>query len=280
MTGEGLIASPELRAEVDGMMSACVDMRPEDFPEWEKLLIPENDPRNWLRKEWQRRNDCCANSGTTGLELMLKRRRNVLEELARTHAYQMGEIIDGKFGADTGISVPGLIKNFIKGGCPTEAKYPYDRYTRNRRQFDAWQTPELLADAATRRIQGSIPAPPFKQACVHVAIGNPIHWGHWWSVPFRNETIAPGVTGRVVRGYRRNHGGGLHATEVVWVITTPAGERMLVVANSHNDGYFYVPEAEYQEMIDRSYNPCGAYVMLAHEDPVQQYTGQFSSMGW
>ena len=279
MIGEGLIASPELRAQVDGMMSACADMRPEDFPDWEKLLTPENDPRNWLKKEWQRRNDCCANSGTTGLELMLKRRRNELEELARTWAYQQGEIIDGKFGADSGISVPGLIKLFIKMGCTTEAKYAYNLYTRNRRQFDALQTPELLADAATRKIQGSIPAPPFKEACVHVAIGNPIQWGHWWGLTFRTETIAPGVTGRVVRNYRRSHGNGLHATEIVWVITTPSGERMLVDANSHNDGYFYIPEDEYEAMRDRSFNPCGSYVMLAHEDPVQQYEAQFNWMG-
>jgi hypothetical protein len=279
MIGEGLIASPELRAHVDGMMSVCADMDPKTFKDWERLLIPENDPRNWLRKEWQRRNDCCANSGTSGLELMLKRRRNQLVELARTWAYQQCEIIDGKFGADSGVSVPGLIKLFMTLGCTTEALYPYGQYTRNRRQFNAWQTPELLADAETRRIQGSIPAPSFGEACVHVAMGNPIHWGHWWSVPFRNETIAPGVTGRVVRGYRRGHGGGLHATEIVWVIVTPSGERLLVCANSHNDGFFYIPEAEYEAMRDRSFNPCGAYVMLAHEDPIEQYVGQISWLG-
>lgn len=280
MIGEGLIASPELRAHVDGSMSACADMRPEDFPDWEKLLIPENDPRNWLVKEWQKQNDCCANSGTTGVELMRKRRRKVLEQLARTWAYQQCEIIDNKFGADSGVSIPGFIELAKTKGVPLEASYRYGQYTRNRRQFNGWQTPELMAEALERRIAGAIPAPSFKTALVHTAIGNPIHWGHWWGLSFRTETIAPGVTARVVRNYRRSHGDGLHATEIVWPIKTPSGEWMLTVANSHDDGYFYVPEEEYEAMRDRSFNPCGAYVMLSNEDPVQQYNGQFSSMGW
>lgn len=279
MEGEGLIPSAEVRQLVNESMSVCADMNPKDFTDWERFLTPENDPRNWLRREWQHHNDCCANSGTTGSELCRKRSTGILGEQSRMFLYQQCELIDRKLGRDKGVSIPAAVKVLRDKGCPLESEYPYNQYVYSERQLASLVTTEILESAAQRRIEGAIPAPPAATARVHLAIGNPIHWGHWWGLSFRTEEIAPGVTARVVRNYRRSHGSDLHATEVVWPIKTPRGEWMFATANSHNDGYFYVPEDEYEAMKDPSFNPCGAYVLMRSEDPVRQYEGQFSAMG-
>lgn len=275
-----IVASDELKAHVDGLMTVCAAMDPKTFTDWEKLLIPENDPRIYLRRELQRINDCQANAGTNGLESLLKRSRGVLQELSRMWLYMMSEIRDGRLGANAGSSIQSGIATLIEFGCPLELLFAYSQYTRSRAQFDAWNNATVQADAATRKIAGSIPAPSFNEAKVHTAIGNPIHWGTFWGLNFRTETITPGVTAKVCRRYRGSHGDGGHATEVLWPVKTTSGEWLLYVENSHGDGSsFYVSEDAYEEMRDRTYTPYGAYVLLGHEDPVRQYEGQFSAMG-
>jgi len=255
-----IIASDELRAEVDGSLSVCAPLDPKDFPDWERLLTPENDPRNFLRNKWQKENDCNANSSTSGNEVIEKRR-------------------NGKLGQNTGTSVPAAVKLLKDQGAPLEIEYPYSQYTRNRQQFDRWNTPAIKASAATRRISGAIVAPSFAEAKIHLALGNPIHWGHFWGLSFRTEEIVPGLTARVCRQYRRSHGSSGHATEVVWPVLTARGEWLFWVANSHNDKGFFISEAAYEEMRDRSYSPYGAYVLMGDESPHRQYEGQFNPMG-
>lgn len=274
-----LIPSDELRAEVGRSLLVAADMNAVPESEWVRLLTPENDPRTFLRREYQRRNDCNANSGTTGVELLEQRSSGRHDELSRMMAYMLCEIIDGRLGADQGSSVPAFVQAMLKTGVSTEALFEYSKYTRSRRQFDAWCTPEVMENAATHKIAGSIAAPAFQGAKMHTALGNPIHWAHFWGLSFRTETIAPGVTARVCRRYKRAHGDSGHATEVVWPIKTPSGEWLLAVANSHNDGFFYIAEEAYEEIRDPRYTPYGAYVLLGHKDPVQQFTGQISWMG-
>lgn len=278
--GHGIIiASDELRAEVDGSLSVCAPLDPKDFPDWQRLLTAENDPRNFLRNEWQKENDCNANSATSGNEVVEKRRKGKAGEQSRMFVYQGTEIIDGKLGQNTGTSVPAAVKLLKDQGAPLELEYPYSQYTRNRQQFDRWNTAAIKASAATRRISGAIVAPSFAEAKIHLALGNPIHWGHFWGLSFRTEEIVPGLTARVCRQYRRSHGSSGHATEVVWPVLTARGEWLFWVANSHNDKGFFISEPAYEEMRDRNYSPYGAYVLLGDESPHCQYEGQFNPMG-
>lgn len=274
------IAPDSLWLEVEGSLAVSADLDPKDYPDWERLLTPENDPRTWLHRERQRINDCQANAATTGNEVLERRLKGKSGEQARMFVYQWSEVADGRLGGDAGSSIQSGIKVLTNQGAPLETEYPYSQYTRSRRQLDGWTTEAVRQSAAGRKIAGAAVAPSFAAARVHGALGNPIHWGTFWGLSFRTETIASGVTARVCRRYRRAHGDAGHATEVVWPIKTPAGEWLLAVANSHDDGFFYVSEEAYEEMRDRTYTPYGAYVLLGHQEPHRQYEGQFSAMGW
>jgi hypothetical protein len=257
-----LVPDEALLRDVDESSVVSSGLTLDDFPDWRRFLVPENDPENWgLRNEYQRRNDCQANAATSGAEVIEYRTKGKRSELSRMFVYQWSEYFDGGIGRDRGSTIPAGVKVLKELGAPTEEEYPYSRYTRDTNQLRRWSDP-VQSSARQRVIVNSVPAPPWEQLLPYIVSGNPLHWGTWWPIQWDSK--------RVVRRYRGRHGSGGHATAGVWV-TEVRGEVLLKVANSHNDGYFYVSEDAYEEMRDRRLSPFGAYVLQGESAPFKKF---------
>jgi len=274
-----IIAHDDLIAEVDGSLPVCSQFTLDELEGWEQFLKPEYDASQWQRLELQRQNDCRANGGSTCVEAGLWRANGTKEELARMFLYQQSEALDRKFGADSGVSMQSGVKVMTEIGLPTEAEYPYSRYARNRRQFDGWCTPEIMASAATRKIVKASIAPEFEVAVAHVALGHPLDMASYWPLSYASEDIGTGKTERVVRTYNGKHGSSGHAYASVFVVKSKTGEMLLRVDNSHNNR-FYLSKRAYDQMRDRRNNPFGMYQHATAKDPVKAFfEGQFNIMG-
>ena len=190
--------------------------------------------------------------------------------------YQQCEILDRKFGVDSGVSMQAGVAVMTRVGVPLESEYSYKQYTTRRKQFEAWCTAQVMASAATRKIVKASIAPDFEVAVAHVALGHPLDLASYWPLSFESEDIGTGKTERVVRQYNGRHGGGGHAYASVFVVRARSGELLLRVDNSH--GYrFYLSKRAYEQMRG---NPFGMYQLAGATDPKKAYEGQFSSMGW
>lgn len=281
MEGGGVcIASDDLIAQVDSYLPVCSEFTTDDIDGWERFLDAAYDPETWgQRLELQNRNDCRANAGTTCVELIDWRSNRRKNELSRMWFYQSCEILDRKFGADSGVSVQAGVELMAEHGAPLEELYPYTQYTRNRRQFDAWCTVEVMDDAKKRRIPKSSLAPAWEVAIAHVVLGHPLDMASFWPLSFSHEDIGRGKAEPVVRQYDGRHGSAGHAFAGVFVVRTPRGELLLKVHNSHKY-YFYVSQAAYEQMRNRRNNPFGMYQHAGAADPLAAYyDGQFSIMG-
>ena len=274
-----IIAHDDLIAEVDGSLPVCSQFTLDDLEGWQQFLDPRFDPAQWQRLELQRQNDCRANGGTTCVEAGRWRANGAKDELARMFLYQQSEILDRKFGADSGVSMQSGVKVMTEIGLPLESEYAYKQYTRNRRQFDAWCSAQVMASAATRKIVKASLAPEFEVAVAHVALGHPLDMASFWPLSFESEDIGTGKTERVVRVYSGKHGRSGHAYASVYVVKTRTGEMLLRVDNSHNYR-FYLAKRAYEQMLDRRNNPFGMYQHATAADPVKAFfTGQFNPMG-
>jgi hypothetical protein len=257
------IADDALIAEVDESSPVSAGVTLADLDDWERHLVPENDPAKWpwWRNERQTRNDCQANALTTCLEVIEHRRKRLNDQLSRMFAYQQSEVIDGSLGRDRGTTIQAGVKVARTLGCPTSDEYPYSRYTGSRSTLDGWSRP-VLQSAATRKIATSIPAPAWDEMLAYVVMGHPVHWGTWWPLQWGHD--------RVVRRYTGRHGRGGHATAIVWV-EKRGSELLAKVANSHGDGFFYVDERAYEEMRSRRNSPFGAYVLQGDDEPFERH---------
>ena len=257
------IATDELIAEVDGSSAVSSELTLDDLDNWEQHFIPENDPENWgLRRERQTRNDCQGNALTTCMEVIEHRTKQKRAELSRMFAYQQSERVDGWLGRDRGSTIQAGVKVARTLGCPTEAEYPYHRYTRSEHQLQEW-TRQVADSAKSRAIFASVVAPAWEQMIAYVIHGNPVHWGTYWPLQWNRE--------RVVSRYAGAHGRGGHATAIVWAKRLSSGEMLAKVANSHGDGYFWVNQRAYTEMIDRRHSPFGAYVLQGEKEPFERH---------
>jgi len=271
-----LIPSPELVAEVGSLCTVCESVKEDQLPDFRKLLKPENDPRNWgLKAEFQNRNDCQANAGTTAVEIIEYRTKGIKAELSRMFWYQQCEVIDGTLGRDQGTTIASGAKLARTIGCPLESEYPYHRYTANRNQLNAWSQP-VMKSAATRKIRDIAPMPDWPTMLAHTALGHPIHWGTHWSLRFERE---PETGKRIARRYQP-HGNGGHAHVICWPLQLPSGEWVAIDWNSHGDEFFMITEEFYEEARNPRMNPFGGYVFLGEDKPIEKfYSGQFDVMG-
>lgn len=238
----------------------------DDLEDWKKYLNdPKMDPTQWLRRQRQRRNDCQGQAITSGGEKIVQIVTGSHRQLSDTYAYNASEYIGGGVGRDSGSTIQSGVKVLTKGigiagpGLPTEERWPYDSYERNKNRFASRAKNAVLVKPA---IIESYTAPPFQQAIAVVVAGGVIHWGTWWGLKWDSD--------RVVRKYKGRHGRGGHATEIVWAKQLSNGEWVLVVLNSHGDGYYFVNETAYEEMRDPRLSPFGAYALLP-DKPVERY---------
>lgn len=263
------LPSDELRAEIDSQLLPCDSFTTADIDDLDEILIPENDPENFLRRELQTRNDCQGNSITTCVEIIRKRIENVSEELSRTFAYQLSELLDGRgVGRDMGSSIYSGVKAATDIGFPTEQQYPYDSYVHGEAAFRARMTKTILDECAKRRIIRATPAPAWDVMLAHVALGHPLHWGTWWPLSLNSNNVATKYTG--------NHGDGGHAYAGVWPQKSSNGQWLLKMANSHGErfgrrGYFWITEQFYEEARNKQNTPFGAFLLYGAEHPLQAH---------
>lgn len=263
----GLIeASEELKREVDEgiLVSDALNFEVKDIENYKALITPENNPANFLRLEFQRMNDCNGNSITTCVEVAERRGRGRSGELSRMMAYQLAEKRDGSVGANRGSSIHSAIRDAKEYGYALESEWDYT-YCQTLQQLIGRMTPQIMASAATRRIAGYIKAPPWKQMLALGVLGNPLHWGTGWPVRLNEHDVATSYAGTGSSG---------HAWAGVFPTEASNGQWLCLGANSHgpsfgNKGYFWFTEDFYEECIRQS--PYGAYVVLAHKDPLKVY---------
>lgn len=259
-----ILPSAELAADVEQGLTVCDNFEIKDIDDYKSLLIPENDPETWLRKERQVRNDCQGNSLTSCIEVIEQRTRKRRGELARTFAYQMSEKYDGRgIGNDAGSSIHSGVKVACDIGLPLETEYTYEPYVRGDAAFKARCTSAVMLSAATRKAVRYTKAPAFRVMLAHLLLGHPLHWGTWWPLNFNSN--------RVLEKYVGNYGDGGHAYFGAFPHLAKTGQWLLKLGNSHGDGYFWFTEEAYEEARDPRNTPFGAYLLYGNDHPLDAH---------
>jgi hypothetical protein len=258
----GLVkADPGEQSRLNAALPVCAGITLKDLDGWERMAIPQNDPRVWgLTKAVQNRNDCRANSGTTAREVMLKRFDGVRIDLSRMHFYQGCELRTNKLGSDSGVSMQSGVSEWLERGCPSEKSYAYDRYTANKNQYLTWSNP-CKAEAEQYKIKSASPASPdFDVAVALAIIGLPTDIGTMWPLKMDSNMVVHDYTGYGPYG---------HATVIVWAEQQPSGEWRLLVWNSHHNWFYWLTRKAYTGIIEA--NHFGAYVYLEDLDPRETF---------
>jgi len=244
----------------------------EDLGDWEKRIAehPEEDPETFMRKQRQSINDCQGQSIANVVEAIYQWKTKQLVQISDMAAYQLSEIRGGSFGTNSGSSIHAGIRQALDG-IPDEQTWPYKingriNYLTDRREFERrWSAAK--SNAAQYTIGSYEPMPTREKMLACVACRGCGHWGTRWPLRWNTE--------RIVTSYRGS-GNAAHATTPMYPVRK-YGRWMLKVLNSHGDGFYYVEQAAYEEII--SNNPWGCFVALPPEPLQRYYTGQFNVMG-
>lgn len=263
-----VIATPEQVQAVNAALPVCESFTLKDLDGWQKLLTPENDPETWFRFERQERNDCQAHGITGAVEIIHKRTQGRLAgvQLSRSYTYNKCERLSGfRLGSNQGTTIQSGVKQFTEIGGPTEADYPYDRYTANPQQFQLWES-AVAESLPLAKIAKATLAPAWDTMIAGCALGHPLTAGFMW--PFQRS--AGTILGKkFYTKYDRNHGDGGHAVCPAFPVLLDSGQIVLKVINSHGDEYFFIDANFYEEA--RASSPFGMYQLYGHENPVQAY---------
>jgi hypothetical protein len=288
MTERGLLlpTKSELASCEREMTVSASDLPPTSFPGWEsvakqyaEILLTE------LAVERQTINDCQGNALATEEEARKRLTTGVMQQLARTYAYNASEWISGgasRIGRDQGTTIQSGVTLMTKGirdlgiapGLPTESDWPYGSYERNGQRFAERAKGAVIVPSS---VVNHGPAPTAEQLPLVCAVGGSVHGGVFW---------APRFTTRIINGRRwkvwastPTRGGG-HALAfgicVLWI--EEEGCFWPVIWNSHGDGPILMPPEHWDTYARNQFAPYGGYVMLP-DKPEEKWYDRVASGG-
>lgn len=229
-----------------------------------------------MRDQRQRMNDCegqtTANSDEAGQFYL----NGKIVQMSDIYAYNGSEMIDrGSVGANSGASIQsgvilltaGIKKFNIDPGLPTEQDWPYDSYETNTKRFlerakGAALKPSYIAQ------QG--PPPEWDTLLPSLAAGGRLHIGIFWAPKFVQM-------GKYFVWSKNVWGGEGHALCIITALFID-GQWYLVVWNSHGNSFRLMPRKNYEEYLERGFNPFKAYLVMP-DKPVERFYDRTVSGG-
>lgn len=263
-------------------LSQTVRVSAGDFEDYERILRdPRNSPLGVMQVERQQRNDCQGNATANGEECRswVVSGRRVMPVLSEMYAYNASEYLMSPqyVGRDSGTSMhsgvrlltEGIPRLGVKPGVATEANWPYAQYFRSASQFEAAaRRVEIVPSHVTEHG----PLPSWQGMLAAVAAGGTGHIGTFWSVRWSN------LNGRRLMDTLPTGGGG-HATEIIWAEEIQ-GRWYLCVWNSHGDGYYYMSQRCYEQLLARRGEPFGCFVLMPDRAQERYYSRMSQGGGY
>jgi hypothetical protein len=236
-------------------------VRAEDFKDYEAVLLdPARSPVRHMEVENQRRSDCQGQSLANGEESRRWKITGTMPDLSEMYAYIASLYIMAprNVGVDDGSSIQSGVRLLTEGipslkipaGLPTIEAWPYNRWCSNASQFQRY-CQNLQVDKSVVVEAGEML--PWKDALASLAAGASIHIGTYWNVQWKP------FNGKRLMTQLPRPGGG-HATEIIWAERIN-GVWYMIVWNSHNDGWYYMPEAVYTALQRTQCHPFGGYTL-------------------
>ena len=254
--------------------SFCASISDQDFPNWEKVLKdPAMHPKNYMRTQRQKWNDCQGQATANGAEKRIGyMNHGVVKQRSDSYAYAASEYIDQrKVGANHGSTITagvilqteGIKSLGVKPGLAIEKDWGYERRT-NTAQFKREAQSVKIYDALVTEQQ---PMPDFESTMIGMAAGGSGHIGTYWS----------GIRWKPLGNKRemtsRGRSGG-HATEAVWV-EWHNRKPYILVWNSHGDGWYLIGEAMWNRLVDMKFQPFGGFLLMP-----ERAEEQFEQVNW
>lgn len=272
-----IVASDELRADVDGSLPVMAGDDQINREAVYSRLRQIPDPRQWIKFERQVRNDCRAHSGTSSRENVYRFETGNYVQLSRTWFYMMCETVQGTFGRDGGTSLQAGVKVLTTGGCATEKTWPYEfGYGRMSQRSFISKSDELKTEASKFLLAGQVVSnPSWLQVLDGISRGGVVDWGVNYDMSADRNGIVSRYTGR----------GGGHAMFLCWA-TEIAGRWVVLNVNSHwSTGQIEVPRKyafiteDYYETARRK-SPYGVYLYLPAKEAEKVFSWKtaFSSL--
>lgn len=245
-----------------------------DFDDWERVLQDQrNSPLGVMQVERQQRNDCQGNATANGEEYRswVVSGRRTMPVLSEMYAYNASEYLMGpqNVGRDSGTSMhsgvrlltEGIPRLQVKPGVAAESRWPYSQYFRSASQFE---TAARRVEIVPSHVTEHGPLPSFEGMLAAVAAGGTGHLGTFWSVRWAS------LNGRRLMDTLPTSGGG-HATEIIWAEHIQ-GRWYLCVWNSHGDGYYYMSQRCYEQLLSRRGEPFGCFVLMPDLAQLRYYS--------
>jgi len=245
----------------------CLAVSESDFPGWEdRLRDPAASPLPHIRTQRQKMNDCQGQSLSTGTEARRHYSTGEMQQLADVYAYNATEYVTGpnNVGRDRGTNIllgvrvltEGIPQHGIAPGLPLEENWRYNTYERSASRFiDRAKQVEIVDGCVAEQL----PMPPFREMLIAVAARGTGHIGTYWPPSWAK------VNNRRWMKSAPRRGGG-HATQIVWAEwVDELRQWLLIVANSHGDGWYYMSESAYTALQRVQFRPYGARLLMPLE---------------
>ena len=241
MSFTGLISDPVALANYKRRLPAVGSApNPRNTYDRDQLIAiskdPQRNPIPQMRQDDQTQtNTCAAHAGSNVRERTLL---PLTVQLSRMFLYLQARYEFAQHFQDNGTSIQSIISVLTRLGIPREELFPWGTWVRSKTELDRLCTPELLADAAVRKIDTWTEATDdFDNAVARVLMGDPILWGTGWPFP--------------------NGQSGGHATAPLWAEWTGQDWNLLVFNSHQGNMVFRCSRNQYITAIRQS--PFGAY---------------------
>lgn len=256
-------------------------VRSSDFKNWEAVLRdPKNSPVPFMRVQNQRESDCQGQALCSGTEKRMRYCTGKIVQYSDFYAYQASELqMDPRgtyvgrnrgssIGSGVRVLTTGLPSIKVKRGLPYEEKWPYTVYETRASNFILRARKVEIAEPFVNEVTEM---PDWEGMLIGVAAGGSGHIGTYWPPASWDSLNGKKVMKAVPTG------SGGHATEIVWAEFIN-GKWYLIVWNSHNDAFYYMPQKTYESLQKNQFDPFGGYLIMP-DKAADRFHDRVSSMG-